>query len=135
MRARRGRRLAAQGEAWRGPRPRVSVLVPAWNEEVGIEATVRSILASDYEDLEVVVVDDGSTDSTYSLLQALAAGQGGTGAPAQLVVHRQENAGKSRAMNTALGLATARSGSRSTQTRWSIREPCPASLSCSRTSG
>src|SRR5699024_161510 len=41
----------------------VSVLVPAHNEEVTIEATVRSLLTLDYKLYEIVVVDDGSTDN------------------------------------------------------------------------
>ena len=42
----------------------VSILVPAHNEEVTIEATVRSLLALDYKLYEIIVVDDGSTDDT-----------------------------------------------------------------------
>lgn len=51
--------------------PSVAVLVPAFNERVGIEAAVRSLAASDYPDLEVVVIDDGSTDGTGDLVEAL----------------------------------------------------------------
>ena len=47
----------------------VSILVPAHNEEVTIEATVRSLLALDYKLYEIVVVDDGSTDRTTELLR------------------------------------------------------------------
>lgn len=42
----------------------VSVIVPAHNESVTIEATIRSLLALDYKVYEIIVVDDGSTDST-----------------------------------------------------------------------
>jgi cellulose synthase/poly-beta-1,6-N-acetylglucosamine synthase-like glycosyltransferase len=51
-----------------GTLPRVSVLIPAFNEEHAIVATVRSALALDYPDFEVVVVSDGSTDATTSRL-------------------------------------------------------------------
>ena len=47
----------------------VSVLVPAHNEEVTIEATVRSLLALDYKLYEIVVVDDGSTDNTTQVMR------------------------------------------------------------------
>ena len=47
----------------------VSILVPAHNEEVTIEATVRSLLTLDYRLYEIVVVDDGSTDDTAQVLQ------------------------------------------------------------------
>ncbi|OLS38218.1 glycosyl transferase [Alkalihalophilus pseudofirmus] len=42
----------------------VSVLVPAYNEEVGIVSTVRSILGLNYPEFEVIVIDDGSKDKT-----------------------------------------------------------------------
>ena len=47
----------------------VSILVPAHNEEVTIEATVRSLLSLDYKLYEIVVVDDGSTDDTTQVLR------------------------------------------------------------------
>ncbi len=52
--------------------PRVSIVVPARNEERDVEASVRSYLAQDYPDLEVVVVDDRSTDATRQILERLA---------------------------------------------------------------
>lgn len=58
--------------------PRLSVLVPARNEAANIEACIRSLLAQDYPDFEVLVLDDHSTDSTGRLLSQLA----GTGAQA-----------------------------------------------------
>jgi chlorobactene glucosyltransferase len=51
--------------------PRVSVLVPTRNEEHNIAACIRSLLAQDYPDLEVIVVDD-SEDRTPDILQSLA---------------------------------------------------------------
>jgi poly-beta-1,6 N-acetyl-D-glucosamine synthase len=78
--------------------PPVSIVVPAYNEAVGIEAAIRSLVASDYPSLEVVVVDDGSTDATGDIVEAL-------GLP-QVRVVRQANAGKAAALNT--GVAAAR---------------------------
>jgi glycosyltransferase involved in cell wall biosynthesis len=46
------------------------LIVPAYNEEVGIERAVRSLTASDYAPLEVVVVDDGSMDATATIVDA-----------------------------------------------------------------
>ena len=45
--------------------PRVAVLIPAYNEEKVIVRTIRSVLKSDYENIRVIVIDDGSTDRTY----------------------------------------------------------------------
>lgn len=58
-----------------GPRrqERVSILVPARDEEANIEACVRSALAQDHPEVEVVVVDDGSRDQTASILERLQA--------------------------------------------------------------
>ena len=47
----------------------VSILVPAHNEEVTIEATVKSLLALDYKLYEIIVVDDGSTDDTTRVMR------------------------------------------------------------------
>lgn len=47
---------------------RVSVVIPAWNEEVGVLNSIRSLLESSYSNLEVILVDDGSTDSTRLLV-------------------------------------------------------------------
>ena len=50
----------------------VSILIPARNEEANIIALLQSIQQQDYQDYEVVVLDDGSTDSTYRLCQEFA---------------------------------------------------------------
>jgi cellulose synthase/poly-beta-1,6-N-acetylglucosamine synthase-like glycosyltransferase/peptidoglycan/xylan/chitin deacetylase (PgdA/CDA1 family) len=82
--------------------PAVSILVPAYNEAVGIERAVRSLAASDYAGpFEVVVIDDGSTDATPDIVEALAH----TLAGVRLI--RQANAGKAAALNR--GLAATRS--------------------------
>ncbi|MDG4865414.1 bifunctional polysaccharide deacetylase/glycosyltransferase family 2 protein [Streptomyces sp. T-3] len=75
----------------------VTVLVPAHNEEAGIVATVRSLLASLYPQLQIVVIDDGSTDDTAALAEAI-------GDPRVTVV-RRPNGGKPKALNTGLGHA------------------------------
>ncbi len=46
----------------------VSVLIPAWNEEVGILKTVQSVLDTQYKNLEVIVINDGSTDATDEIM-------------------------------------------------------------------
>jgi chlorobactene glucosyltransferase len=54
------------------PQPRVSVLIPARNEAATITPCVTSLLHQDYPDYEVIVLNDGSTDSTGAQLDALA---------------------------------------------------------------
>jgi hypothetical protein len=51
---------------------RVSVLIPARNEELSIETSVRSVLANDGVELECIVLDDGSTDATPAIVRRLA---------------------------------------------------------------
>jgi glycosyltransferase involved in cell wall biosynthesis len=53
--------------------PLVSVIIPARNEAASIERTVRAFLAQTYADLEIVVVDDRSSDATASILASIAA--------------------------------------------------------------
>jgi cellulose synthase/poly-beta-1,6-N-acetylglucosamine synthase-like glycosyltransferase len=80
--------------------PLVSVLIPAYNEEEVIVYTVNSVLESDYPKLEVIVVDDGSTDGTGDMLDE----QFGRN-PAVRVIH-QPNRGKPAALSHALAEAS-----------------------------
>jgi peptidoglycan/xylan/chitin deacetylase (PgdA/CDA1 family)/glycosyltransferase involved in cell wall biosynthesis len=92
--ARRVRRRAREPLRYLGP---VSVIVPAFNEALNITATVRSLAASRYRRLEIIVVDDGSTDGTAELVERL--GMRG------VYVVRQANAGKPAALNTGIRYA------------------------------
>jgi cellulose synthase/poly-beta-1,6-N-acetylglucosamine synthase-like glycosyltransferase/peptidoglycan/xylan/chitin deacetylase (PgdA/CDA1 family) len=78
--------------------PPVTVVVPAYNEEVGVATAVRSIAGSVYPSLEVVVVDDGSTDRTADVVERLAL-------PNVRLV-RQHNGGKASALNAGISLAS-----------------------------
>ena len=55
--------------AYSGYEPPVSVIIPAYNEEATIVATVRTLLDLDYPEFEIVVVNDGSQDNTFAVLQ------------------------------------------------------------------
>jgi biofilm PGA synthesis N-glycosyltransferase PgaC len=79
--------------------PAVSVLVPAHNEEAVIVRSVRAMLAMDYPEFEVIVIDDGSTDDTAGALGRLA------GNPRLRIVRKVVNEGKAMALNDALPLA------------------------------
>src|SRR5580658_10637042 len=54
------------------PLPGISIIVPARNEARQIEPCVRSLLAQDYPNLEVIVVDDRSEDATASIVERIA---------------------------------------------------------------
>jgi glycosyltransferase involved in cell wall biosynthesis len=56
-----------------GEQPRVSVLIPARNEERGISACLESVLASRHIEFEVIVLDDHSSDGTSNIVRAIAA--------------------------------------------------------------
>ena len=96
--SRHARQRRKPGWSWGPPiiEP-VSVIVPAYNEKEGIEAAVRSLAGGDYPDVEVVVVDDGSTDGTAALVEKLAL-------PNVRVV-RVPNGGKANALNTGIAMA------------------------------
>ncbi|HEX7775255.1 MAG TPA: glycosyltransferase family 2 protein, partial [Parvibaculum sp.] len=79
---------------------RVSVIVPAYNEENVIVSTVRGILASDYSEIEVVVVDDGSKDDTLGVLHR------NFDSEARVAIVSIPNGGKANALN--VGIASAR---------------------------
>jgi len=59
------------------PLPKLSVLVAAKNEEKNIERCLRSLVAQDYPDLEIIAVNDRSTDRTEAIMDRLAAESGG----------------------------------------------------------
>ncbi len=81
------------------PPPSVTVLIPAHNEESVIVQTVQSVLLSDYANMHVIVVDDGSADSTLELLHA----NFGNNSYVQII--HQTNKGKAAALNNALSQA------------------------------
>lgn len=84
--------------------PLVSVLVPAWNEEVGILATVRSLLDSSYPRVQVVVVNDGSTDGTEKIVKKFIRRNAATlrSSDKSIVYDYKLNEGKGEALNHAI---------------------------------
>ncbi|WP_141579555.1 bifunctional polysaccharide deacetylase/glycosyltransferase family 2 protein [Actinomadura sp. WMMA1423] len=96
----RGRRGPPPGGLPPDPFPPVSVVVPAYNEEAGIAATVASLLDTDYPGtVEVIVVDDGSADATAAIVESMRL-------PGLHLV-RKPNGGKPSALNAGIAAAGA----------------------------
>ena len=77
-------------------KPLVSVVIPAFNAATNIGQTLNSVLAQTYQEFEVIVVDDGSSDATTAVVEKFVTKD----ARFQLV--RQSNAGVGAARNTAI---------------------------------
>jgi cellulose synthase/poly-beta-1,6-N-acetylglucosamine synthase-like glycosyltransferase len=82
-----------------GFNPRVAVLIPAYNEETVIVRTIRSVLNSDYKNLHIVVIDDGSLDRTVEVARHAYAAEIAAG---HVQVLSKPNGGKAAALNYAL---------------------------------
>ncbi len=78
--------------------PLVTILVPAYNEGAVIQGSIRSLLQLDYPLYEVIVIDDGSSDDTYTKAKLYA----GDHRNATVRVIRKPNGGKARALNTGI---------------------------------
>lgn len=79
--------------------PKISVIMPVWNGEKYLRAAVDSILQQTFPDLELLVMDDGSTDATPEILRSYS--------DPRLRVHRLEHAGIVVALNHGLSQARA----------------------------
>jgi len=77
-------------------RPKVAVLIPAYNEEKVIERTVRAALNSDYSNLRVIVIDDGSRDRTLEVARSAFAKEEAQG---KVLILSKANGGKAAALN------------------------------------
>lgn len=88
--------------------PRVSIIVPARNEEANIAQALQTLLSLDYDNYEVIAVNDRSTDRTGEIMQRIA--QSGSAKSSLRVIHHNELPpgwlGKTHAMWTAANLAT-----------------------------
>ena len=82
--------------------PKVSILVPAYNEEVVIQKSLLSIMEQTYPRIEIIVIDDGSADATFVKAKALEYDNG----VKSLRVLRKPNGGKAVALNYGMERST-----------------------------
>ena len=80
--------------------PSLSVVIPVYNEIATVEQVVERVMAVSREDVEIICVDDGSTDGTGELLREKFETRG-----VQVLVHAQ-NQGKGAALRTGFAAAT-----------------------------
>jgi glycosyltransferase involved in cell wall biosynthesis len=78
-------------------RPLVSILIPLYNSEKYIAETIQSCLEQTYKNIEVIIVDDGSTDNSFQIAQSYESDK--------VKVYKQENSGACRARNYAFELS------------------------------
>jgi len=84
--------------------PKVSVIVPAWNEEVGVISTVNSLIENTYDNLEIVVVNDGSTDNSDTVIKEFIRNFKSNGKT--IIYEYKENGGKGSALNRGIELSS-----------------------------
>lgn len=77
----------------RANRPKVSIIIPVYNDEAYVADAIESALAQTYSDIEVIVVDDGSTDRTPDILKRYEG---------KITVVTQENQGAGGSRNTGI---------------------------------
>ena len=70
----------------------ISVVIPLYNKEKTIRQSIKSVLSQSYRDIELIVVDDGSTDGSVSMVESID--------DSRLRLIKQDNAGPSAARNT-----------------------------------
>ena len=79
-------------------KPKVTIIVPAYNEEVTIAASIKSLVNQTYKNLEIIIMDDGSKDNTYKIAKKFEGNFKGK----FIKVLTKKNGGKSRALNFAI---------------------------------
>ena len=75
----------------------ISVIIPLYNKESSIAQTLQSVFSQEYSDFEIVVVDDGSTDNSVEIVEAIC--------DSRIRLIKQENGGPSKARNTGVKYA------------------------------
>lgn len=80
-------------------KPRISIIIPVYNAQAFLRATVSDVLSQTFQDLELILVDDGSKDDSYALCEAIA------GEDPRVRIFHKENGGAGSARNAGLRMA------------------------------
>lgn len=79
--------------------PMLSIIMPCYNQAQYIDEAIQSVVRQTYKDWELIIVDDGSTDDSFSIAKRYAQSD------SRIQVHSQENGGPSKARNNGARLA------------------------------
>ncbi len=81
-------------------KPKISVIIPVYNTEAYIEETLMSVINQTLTNIEIIIINDGSTDSSLAIIERIAL------TDKRIQVYSQQNQGQSVARNTGIGKAT-----------------------------
>lgn len=81
--------------------PKLSVIIPVYNAEKSVSSAIESVLSQTFKDIEIVIVNDGSTDSSGSVIKKYAESDSRI-----VYIDKEKNAGLSAARNSALEVIT-----------------------------
>lgn len=90
-----------------GFKPFVSIIVPVFNEAKVLNKSVSSLLNLDYKNYEIIIVNDGSTDDTDKIAEALVGFQKGKYGDVKISLINKPNGGKSSALNLGIKVSKA----------------------------
>ena len=79
---------------------KISVIVPIYNEELYLDRCLKSIINNTYRNLEIICINDGSTDTSLNILESYKEND------SRIIVISQENRGLSSVRNKGLEIAT-----------------------------
>lgn len=80
--------------------PKLSVVMAVFNEKDQVAKTIQSILNQDFKDFEFIIIDDGSTDETFSIIERFD--------DLRIRLFRQKNQGLANSLNNGIGVARAK---------------------------
>ena len=90
-----------------GFKPFVSIIIPVFNEAKIIERSVKSLLKLDYPNYEIIIVNDGSTDNTKEVAEALIGFSKGVHKEVKISLINKPNGGKPSALNLGIKMSNA----------------------------